>query len=565
MIGADAVTTSLARAGVRTVFSLAGAQHTQLLAALQADGVRIIGNRSEDAVVEAADGYARVTGRPGVALMIADQGVANSVAGFATAFEAGSPVVVIMARPAFEQNDPRASPWTHSTAIVEPVTKWHARVERPEELGAYVDAAFEIAAIGRPAPVILSVPADFLSAPVDRPAPRPAPAGPSRPRPGAAEVERAVRLIQGADRPILIAGAGLRWSRDDDCLRDFCETFDLPVLLESSAKGMVDEDPERVFCWPLAQTAAAGADVVIVVGCPLGQRLAGGRSPRFDAEARFIQIDANPVELGRGRAIDVAMVADPATALSDIATALGAAGFKASGGGWIRERLVERRAAIAAVPDAGAGGLHPCAMARRLTAALEGPAIVVGDGADTLNWMHSALVLRAGSLWMDHGPLGSMGVGLPLAIGACAGEAELHPDEAQRRRVVVVSGDGALGYHLAELETMARCELPIAVLVSNDGAWGTERHGQIKNLGYAVNTDLSVARYELAAEGLGCRGVAVSTIDELDAAIGGLFDACGPQLVNVLVDRDSGARRKAEPMLEMIFYNEFALRGAATP
>lgn len=563
MIGAEAVEAGLRAVGVRTVFSLAGAQHTRLLDVLDRAGYRIVGNRSEAAVVESADGYARVTGKVGFGLIISDQGVVNSVSGFATAFEAGSPVVVLMARPPIGKEDPRRGPHAHRSVVVDPVCKWHAEVLRPELLWETLVAAIDVATSGRPGPVILTVPADFLSTEVPdvaRSPTRPRALGPVRTRPSRAAVAAAVALLSGAERPVVIAGSGLRASEAADALGALCRRYDLPLLVEAGARGALDEDRHSVFSWPFGQTAAAVADVVLLLGGRLGPKLGYGRPPRFAADARFIQVDVVPEELGRGRAVDVPMVADVGAAVEDLAAELERTGFAPPSGQWFRDRLASRQARVDAVPDSGKEGLHPYAVARRLNELLTGPVIYVGDGADTLNWMHGGLRLRGGSMWIDHRPLGSMGVGMGLAVGACAGEAERAGDEA--RPVVLVTGDGALGYHVMELETAARAGMPLRVVVSNDGAWGTEKHGQVKNLGRHVNTELSVVGYELVAEGLGCRGFRATDEKELDDALQAMGDVSGPALVNVVVDRSSGALRKAEPLVEMIFFDEFSLRQA---
>jgi acetolactate synthase I/II/III large subunit len=565
MIGADAVEVALRAVGVRTVFGLAGAQHTALLDVLDRAGYRIIGNRSESAVIEAADGYARVTGTVGVALVISDQGIVNAVAGVATAAEAGSPVLVLMARPSLSRQDPHAAAHTHTSAVVDPVAKWHATVTRPEQLWETLVAGLDIASSGRPGPVVITVPADFLSADVPDVAAslvRPRRHRIVRSRPAADDIADAAKLLAEAQRPIVVASSGLRASQAEATVAELCQRYQFPLLLEGGARGLLDEDRVQVFSWPFGQTAAAEADVVLLLGCRLGARLGYGRPPRFAANAKFIQVDVVAEEIGRGRSVEVGLVADAGAATADLLAELARVNAGRSDPSWFQNRLVTRQRRIDSVPDASSAGLHPYAIARRLNK-LAGPAIYVGDGADSLNWMHGALRLRAGSMWIDHRPLGSMGVGMGLALGACAGE---HDRASQNgddiRPVVLITGDGALGYHVMELETAARARVPLRVLVSNDGAWGTEKHGQLKNIGRHINTQLSVARYELVAEGLGCAGLRAAAADELDAAIGAMMSARGPALVNVIIDPESGALRKADPLLEMIFFDEFSVRKA---
>lgn len=559
--GAAAAAEVVMASGARTVFALAGAQHSQLLAELERAGVRIVGNRSEAAVVGAADGYARLAGRAGFGLIIAGQGVVNSLAGFATALEARSPVVVVIARPPLGQEDPFSPAYHSSGAFLAPVSKWHVTVEDADRLGECLEAAVAVASAPPAGPVAVTVPADFLATAVTpsagavraRPAPRRGDESP------AWVVAEAAAIVAEARRPIVVAGTGMRRADGAAALRQVRDALRIPVLLEAEAKGLLGEDLDLVYPWPLAQTAVASADVVVLAGCALGERLGGGRPPRFSASARFVQFDEDAAEFMRGAPGRLAINGSPSAGLAALVSALTSDPVDGGeGGAWLAEALYDRCAAIASVPDSTAGGLHPYAIARRLTSLLTRPAIAVGDGADILTWMHGQFRLREGSVWMDHQPLGSMGVGMPLALGACAAEQEMS-GLGRSRPVVLVTGDGALGYNVAELETAARCGLPVRVVVSNDGAWGTERHGQLQRLGHAVNTDLLVAGYEQVAAGLGARGLLARTEEELDAAFRSMLDHPGPALVNVVVDRDSGRLRKERPLLEMIYYNEFAL------
>ena len=564
--GAEVIRAAISAYGTKTVFSLAGAQHAALLAELDDAGLRIIGSRSESAVVEAADGYARVTGKPGVGLIIATQGAVNAVAGFATAYEAGSPVVIIIATPPVRDDDPWLGSFRRSSEMVEPFCKWQREVRSPGLLGEYIRAAFHFATSGRPGPVALSVPADFfvadmppadLVAPPDLDIP-----GRSRSRPAPADIAATARLLASSQRPVVIAGNGLCQSGAAGSLGEFARKFNLPILLEGPARGSLWEDRDLVFPWAVAQTAALDADLALVLGCRLGARLGWGRPPRFSDRAKLIQVDIVAEEIGRGRHPAVGMVADLGAAVQDLSEELASTGYCGPGGAWLRDRLQPRFERVDSVPSQTDGGLHPYAVARQLNDLMDRPVVYVGDGADIQTWMLGSLRLPAGSSWIDQRPLGSMGVGLPLAIGACAGEQDKGVGGAPERPVILVTGDGSLGYHLGELETASRCGLPIHAFVSNDGAWGTEKHGQLKKLGRALNTDLTVARYDVVAQGLGCAGFLVTNQEELASATKASLSSDSPALVNVVVDPGSGAIRKSDPLVEMYFYDELALRKA---
>ena len=567
MNGAAAIEEVVRAWGIRTVFSLSGAQHAPVLDVFDRGGYRIVGGRTESGVVGAADGYARVSGRPGLALIIAGQGLVNAVAGLACAQLAGSPVVVLVARPPLGAEEAAGSELHWSTACAEPVVKWCRTVKRRERLAEFVEMAMAVATAGRPGPAVLAIPSDLLWA--DGPgAGREPGAGPRQvPLPAAvdpAAVQDVTRVLAGRRRPVCVVGPSARregvGSEELSRLRD---VLGFPIVGEGAGRGILAEDFEHCFSWPVAQTALAQADFVLAVGCRLDRQVSWLRPPWTDRSAFIAEVTRTPEAAAWGRLPDRIVVGELAHVVDGLVAATEQLGWQPDPPAWMGEALRERLAAVDAVADELGAGLNPIAIARRLMAALRQPAVFVGDGADTLSWAHGVIRLGQGGLWLDHRPLGSMGTGFPLAIGAAAAEEEARGAGEPGRPVVLLTGDGAFGYQLAELETASRCHLPLSIIVANDGAWGTEYHGQLRAVGRAINTELTQARYDLAAQGLGCQGVLARDIEELDAALARVGqDGPSPLLVNVPTDLDSGRLRKEQPLLQMIFHDDVMLREA---
>ncbi|HSN70218.1 MAG TPA: thiamine pyrophosphate-binding protein, partial [Steroidobacteraceae bacterium] len=252
--GGRAISRVLASHGIRTVFALGGASHTHLLMALADDGFRIVSGRHETGTVAAADGYARVTGRVGVVLIIADQGIPNAVTGIATAFHACSPVLVLVARLPDSWTEAEAEYDTARLALVQPIAKWVRTVPTAERLGEYVATGLKRATAGRPGPVVLQVPQEFLAALVPGTSVPRTVQRLSRPAPDPLAVDRAARLLAAAERPLVICGAGAaRGEGSADALARLCGDGAIPITGNGLGRGLVAEDWKRSFAWPLAQ------------------------------------------------------------------------------------------------------------------------------------------------------------------------------------------------------------------------------------------------------------------------------------------------------------------------
>jgi acetolactate synthase I/II/III large subunit len=557
--GAELIEQAIREFGVRTVFAVAGALQHRLLDQLDRSGYRIIGTRTEGGCIAAADGYARVTGRPGVALVISGHGVMNGLAALATAHEAGSPVVVIAVRPSFGSEQPISASSTDDVGALNACCKWVATVHSTQQLYDFGTTACRVALSGRPGPVTLIIPAGALSngwatTTVDG-ARFEESRTPVVPQAGNAMLAQMAESLSSATRPLVLVGEGVRWAKAGHEVGEFLNATQLPFVAEGLGRGLVSEDLELGFPWAIAQVAVDQADVVLGLGCRFDRRWGFGKPPWFSPSAQFLLITNVVDDTSFGPAARAVHAGNLTSAVDGLAYALATRGWRARDTGWLRARLAPRLQRITDVAN-GEEPYRPYEVARCLDRKLAGHLIFVGDGADALNWMRGLLMLTEGAVWIDHQPFGSMGVGVPLALGASAGEAEVANDEERPvRPTVVVTGDGAFGYHLAELETSSRCEVPITVVVINDGGWGTERHFQLQRLGRTVNTELQKAHYELVAQGLEVAGLVATSPSDIEQALSSALDSGKTTLINVITDPMAGRLRKDDPLLEMSFHD----------
>jgi acetolactate synthase-1/2/3 large subunit len=528
------------RAGIDTLFTLHGGHLDAILMAARAHGMRLVDTRHEQAAGHAADGWARTTGKPGVAIVTAGPGLTDCVTAIANAYLDCVPTLFVAgAAPLREAETLPLQGGIDQLAMVTPITKWAHRATHTERIPDLTAQALRVATSGRPGPVFLELPIDVLFSRVEEErAPIPARIAPdSAPAPSPDAVTRAIDLLERAERPAILVGGGAWFSRAGDALIAFAERTRIPVFSNAKAHGLVPFD--HPLCGKgFATMAAAGAagagaaDAVLVLGARLGL-FTGGRGARLiPAGAKVIQIDVEAEELGRNRDLDLAIVADCREAL----LALDAEAA--------RRRWPERREWLSAVARVRGGHallfaealrndgppIHPYRLASEIAKALPRDAIVAADGGETASWMDMVAEVHGGGQWMSHGYLGCLGTGMPFAIAARVA----HPN----RPVLCIVGDGSVGLNFAEFDTMVRHGLPIVVVVNNDQIWGMSAHGQdlIFGAGQRVVTELGPTRYDLAAAGFGCHAEHVEQAKDLAPALERAFASGKPACVNVMTD-----------------------------
>lgn len=552
---ADILAKRILETGCKTLFALAGATYAPLLMAFEDGGGKVIGGRHEAATVGAADGYARRTGRIGFACIIAEQALANALTAILTAHESRSPLVVIATRYPDGWIEPAATHIVDRHDFTR-LTKFSRTVPSPERVEEYFLAACKAAQSDVPGPALLVIPMNMISQPASASAAK-IPQSITLPVAESLQIENAVSIIAQAQRPIAVVDEGAAWAECAAGLTAIA-SLGIPVLGNGLGRGLVAENEPTGYPWPYAQRAAALADLVIVVGAQMNMWFGYGRAPRFGSEARFIHISSSAEAIGRNVAVELPIVAHPGRTVAEIARALTASNFKRDPE-WLVKALEERKERVTSFIGQGENGIHQIEIGAALDEMLPKDRIVVCDGADILNFTFAKLRIHKPRSYADHLPYGAMGMGLPLAIGFAAAEAEMAAVRGSDPAPTVhITGDGSVGFFLAELDTMRRAGLYLTVVVSNDAKWGTEYHGQQLAYGRTANTELGMTDYAAIAAAFGGLGTVVSDRSALRPAIEAALRNKGPSLIDVRIDPMGGSIRKKDPLLGMIIFEEVA-------
>ncbi len=515
--GGRLVAQALKRHKTTHIFTLCGGHIQAIYDGCLDEGIRVVDVRHEQTAGHAADGYARVTGRPGVCAVTAGPGVTDAVTALANAQRAGIPIIVIGGAGPKLLQDMGSLQDMDAVTLMRPIAKWSVQVPDVSRAQANV-----------PGPVYLEMPLDLLMNMADDaalPATEPLPF-PPRPAGDPAALEGASAILASAERPVFLVGSQIRWSPKRTDLAAFADKIGAPFYLNGMARGGIPHaHPTRMS--RSRRFALAQTDAAFVFGTPFDFRVDYGRSGTWHPDAKIVQVDLDGAELGRNRKIDVALHADSGLVLEHLARS---SPRPDKFSGWLAQvradenkKLAQQEVQMASREDPP-NPLHVCAeVGKRL-----GPSdIVVGDGGDFVATAAYVLKLEWPQIWMDPGPLGTLGVGPGYAMAA-----KLARPEA---RVVLMYGDGSFGLHGLEFEAMVRQKIPVIAIIGNDAAWTQIRRGQVELYGEsrAVATGLSYTRYDEVVRALGGFGAWVTETKDLGPALDEAFAAGVPACVNV--------------------------------
>ncbi|MGH2739716.1 MAG: thiamine pyrophosphate-binding protein [Actinomycetota bacterium] len=528
---------ALAASGIDTIYALPGGHILPLFEGARHEGIRIIDTRHEENAVLMALGRALATGDVGIAAVTAGPGLANAVPGIAEANGFGAPVVTIAGKTALRQHHRGAVQDLDQVQLVRSITKWQATCLQPERIQDFVNEAVYRARAGSPGPTFLDIPQDVFGEKTE-PAARPFefgyPEEIPRPAPRGEELERAVALLETAERPIVLAGGGAFWSGAEAALQTFSERTGIPVTTTSSARGLLPDDhPSCLGSLIHGGIALASADAVLILGSAFNANLLYGGLPLFQPGQTVIQVDLRPEAIGGNRRPEHAVAADIRTFLE-----LATEGWPRSDGfgEWlerVREGAMNSRASWDRQAEEATERINPGWAAREVAgfAAGLGAHTIVCDGGDSLVWgLAFAQASGPGRHLFTGSALGTLGVGLPFAIAARTAR----PSEP----VFLFTGDGAFGLSAMEMDTAARHSAPVVVVVANNGGWGDVRHEQRAFYGEEaeIGSILSTMRYDLLAEAVGGHGERVQNADDLVPALKRSLDSGKPAIVDVLTD-----------------------------
>jgi acetolactate synthase-1/2/3 large subunit len=515
--GADVLVERLVNHGVRHLFGMPGSHSTTIYDAIAREGsIETILIRNEQAGAFAADGYARVTGRPGVVCTTAGPGATNALTGVAECWADSVPILLLSGQVNAPTLDCECGNYheIELERIFEPATKWCGTVRQVDETPNFVDRAFMAMTTGRPRPAALFLPQDLMRQPC-RPSKRCAghPAEHDSPPP-ADLVAEAAELLSGAERPIILAGGGALWSGAAAAIEELARRLDAPVITTLNGKGLLDERHPRSLGHARsarARHALPHADVMVAIGCRFTEVMTDWR--RMTIPRKLIQVDLDPDQIGVNYPVVLGIVADARATVEALCTALGDSSRR---GGW-GALCDEARAAPPAKPEW---------LIDTLREVLPSEVPVFTDACEIGYRMHAD--------WPSHGPRRffypsnyiALGWGFPAALGAAVG--------LEGRPVVSVSGDGGFVMTAQEIATAARYRLPVIALVHNDSTYGAIKNIQDRvHEGRYLDVELNnpdflklAAAYEVPA----CRA---SGPDELRAAIHDALERGGPSIVEV--------------------------------
>jgi len=542
LTGGQLVARMLKKEGVRHVFTLSGLHVAPIYAGLVEEGIQVIDTRHEQAAAHAADAYARITRGIGVAVVTAGPGVTDALTGVANAMSAASPMLLLGgAAPIFNQSRGSLQE-IEQVDLFHRIAKWSDRVPTPELVPSYLAKAFRVALSGRPGPVFLELAWDVLSNGVDESAVTLQDA--YRTRAGMAPdqklVDQAVGLLSKAERPAIIAGSSIWWDGAWEALAAFCERAQIPVYLNGAGRGCLPGG-HRMFFQHTRKDALGGADVVLVIGTPFDFRLNYGAEPTFGAISKIVQIDVDPIEIGRNRAVDVGIIADSRSALEALGRAAPAQQREAFLAG-LREKEKKKQADLDEWCKSDAVPIHHYRLAREMSQVANQPGrdpVWVADGGNWVAMAAKVIELQKPGRWLDPGPLGCLGVGAPFALAAKS----LNPE----RQVWIVQGDGSFGLNGFDYDTALRFKLPMVCVVGNDAAWGQIRIPQVQMFGEEKSpaTLLAPTRYDKVVEALGGHGEHVTEPKQIRPALERALASGTVACVNVMLDPEAPVKAGA--------------------
>jgi acetolactate synthase-1/2/3 large subunit len=414
-----------------------------------------------------------------------------------------------------------------SLSLVDSVTKWSKTCYEIKRIPEYVSMAFRQATVGRPGPAYLEVPWDVLQSQVEESEVTIPVNYRSKARPyGDPEmIKKAIDLLLKAEKPIVIAGSGIWWSRAEKELLEFIELIKLPLTLIQMGRGAVPED--HPLCFGPTRVGTREADAVLLIGTRLNYGLNFGRPGLFNDTAKWIQIDIEATEIGHNRPIDIGIVGDAKAILQQMIDEAKDKCKDRKDLPWLqqcKDYVKKRQDRAQADMNSDSVPIHPARLCKEIGDFLDRNALISMDGGDTTIWGASILKSYEPGQWMDNGPTGTLGPGIGFAMAAKLAK----PD----RQVLLLSGDGSFGLNAMEFDTMVRHNIPVVCVICNDESWGMVMHLQQETGGKEIATQLGYRSYEKVVEALGGYGEAIERPEEIRPALERAFNSGLPACIN---------------------------------
>ncbi len=529
--GADIIVKTLVEQGVKVIFGYPGGQIINVYDSLYKyqDEIEHILTAHEQGAVHAADGYARSTGKPGVVFATSGPGATNLVTGIATAFLDSVPLIAITGNVPTTQIGYDSFQEIDITGITLPITKHNYFVSDVANLADTIRDAIELATSGRPGPVLIDVPKDVqISLWEYRPQP---PVKPAEPQPAKdIRIAQAAEVINDSERPFIYFGGGMLSSGAQEEVLALADKIDSPIGCSMMGiSGVPTEHPRFLGMQGMhghyaCSTAMHNADCIIALGVRFNDRSTGNRH-KFATKSRIVHIDIDGSELSKTTADSVGLRGDIKKTLEKLLPLLKSVSHPE----W-REKIARLRALERGHEDKREG-LTPKNAIRTLNKYLGENTPVATDVGQHQMWAAQELVFKKSRRFISSGGLGTMGFGMGAAIGSAYGTGE---------KTVLITGDGSFGMCLNELATAVTYNVPLVILLMNNGVLGMVRQWQTLFFEkHYSNTVLNrKTDFVALAKAFGADGVTVNTVEELDSALKTAFSASFPYLIDCRIDKD---------------------------
>jgi acetolactate synthase-1/2/3 large subunit len=531
---------ALKQAGVDCIFTLSGGHVMPIYDGALDEGIRVIDVRHEQAAVHAADAYSRLNpGKLGCAVLTAGPGVTDGVTGIANGWRANSPFLVIGGQGPFNNLRRGSLQEMDHVSMIRPISKWADACYETHRIPEYIEIAVRHAVSGVPGPSFLEIPMDVLAGPADfdkvwfptmrNRIPKLAP--------DRVDVLQALEILKNARKPILMAGTGVKWSQASDALTSFIEETRLPSFCNGMGRGQIRADNPQFFN-RVRKEAMQQCDVFVLAGSTLDFRLRFGRS--IPETAKIIQLDMDNTLIGQNRSPAAAIVGNLAAAFETMSQLMKDESIQLDFTSWrdeLRSRESELEEGFSASINSDESPVDPLRMAREIRDFIDEDTILIGDGGDIVAQASKVIPVYKENCWMDPGPLGTLGVGMPFALAAKA--------SFPNKQVMIIYGDGSFGLNGFEFDTAIRFGLPIIGILGNDAAWGQMLRPQIAIYGKdrTVATHLTYTRYDKIVEAMGGHGEYCERPEEIRPALERAVASGKPALINVKIRKDEGAMK----------------------
>ncbi|MYN11146.1 oxalyl-CoA decarboxylase [Pseudoduganella aquatica] len=540
--GFHLVVDALKHNDIDTIYGLVGIPITDLARLAQAEGMRFIGFRHEQHAGNAAAIAGYMTQKPGICLTVSAPGFLNGLTALANATTNCFPMILISGSSEREIVDLQQGDYEEMDQLnaAKPYAKASYRINKAEDIGIGVARAIRAAVSGRPGGVYLDLPAQLLAQVIDAEhgrrslvkvvdaAPRQIPAPDS--------VQRALSLLQGAKKPLILLGKGAAYAQADAAIRALVEESGIPYLPMSMAKGLLPDTHEQSASAARSYVLAE-ADVVMLIGARLNWLLAHGKGKTWGSPKQFIQIDISPTEIDSNVAIAAPVIGDIGSCVTALLDGIRASAQGKPDPAWtgaIAERKDKNLTKMAGMLAQNPSPMNFHSALRSIRDVLKTrPDInVVNEGANTLDFARSIIDMYEPRKRFDSGTWGIMGIGMGFAIGAAV---------TSGKPVVAIEGDSAFGFSGMELETICRYELPVTTIIFNNN--GVYRGTDVNPTGgkdVAPTVFVKNARYDKMIEAFGGVGYHVTTPEEMTRALTEAIAAGKPALINAVIDETAG-------------------------